>query len=337
LSRPIQADQPDVSPSQEPQATEHVGNREDGSIRNPTMPAAMWSPHILVVDDDPAITAGTARLLSRDGYSIIQANSGEQALCLAAQLLPDLILLDVMLPDIDGLEVCRRLKADQRTSQAFVVLCSALRTDGNAVVQGVDAGADGYVSRPIENRELLARVQAYLRHKTTIDALRNSERYWREQFERERQAGYDAEILALSQSATGTLPVSARLLGVGPLSETAPATFAQLRAEYESALGQALEQRMFRVENVVTHALRDLAERLFQLRAGARDVTELHYRALSARAAGEPPGRARALMEAGRLTLLELMGRVLNAYRSRQPELRGRPEAVLSANEQASP
>jgi DNA-binding response OmpR family regulator len=333
LSRPFPADQPDASQSRDPQAAACLDNREDGSISNP----ALWSAHLLVVDDDPAITAGTARLLSRDGYSTTQANSGEQALRLAAQMPPDLILLDVMLPDIGGLEVCRRLKADPRTSQAFVVLCSALRTDGNAVVQGVDAGADGYLSRPIENRELLARVQAYLRHKTTIDALRDSERHWREQFERERQASYDAEIMALGQSASGALPVSARLLGIGPLSETAPAAFAELQAEYGSLLGNALEQRIFRVENMVTLALRDLAERLFQLRAGARDVTELHYRALSARAVGEPPGRARALMEAGRLTLLELMGRVLNAYRSRQPELRGRPEAVLSANEQASP
>ena len=181
-------------------------------ISNPTLSPAARSAHVLVVDDDPVITAGTARLLSRDGYSTTQANSGEQALRLATQMPPDLILLDVMLPDIDGLEVCRRLKADPRTSRSFVVLCSALRTDGNSVVQGVDAGADGYLSRPIENRELLARVQAYLRHKTTIDALRDSERHWREQFERERQASYDAEILALGQSAAGA-----------PAGECAPA------------------------------------------------------------------------------------------------------------------
>ena len=326
-----------MNQSQDIQATACLARSEVAPISNPTLSPAARSAHVLVVDDDPVITAGTARLLSRDGYSTTEASSGEHALRLATQMPPDLILLDVMLPDIDGLEVCRRLKADPRTSRSFVVLCSALRTDGNSVVQGVDAGADGYLSRPVENRELLARVQAYLRHKTAIDALRDSERHWREQFERERQASYDAEILALGQSAAGGLPVSARLLGVGPLSETAPAAFAELQAEYASLLGHALEQRIFRVENMVTLPLRDIAERLFQLRAGARDVTELHYRALSARAADEPPGRARALMEAARLTLLELMGRLLNAYRSRQPELRGRPEAVLSANEQESP
>lgn len=301
----------------------------------PAPPAREQPPYILVVDDDPAITAAAARLLLRDAYTVAEAHSGEEALRLAQLTPPDLVLLDVMLPDMDGLDVCRQLKEDPRTMAAFVVLCSALRTSGDSVVQGVKAGADGYLARPLENRELLARVQAYLRHKTTIDALRDSERHWREQFERERQASYEAEFRALSTSATGTLPVSARLLGTGPLSETAPEDFADLQAVYQRLLAGALEQRMFRVDNAVSLGLRDLAERLFRLHAGAHDVTELHFRALSANAAGEPAGRARALMEAGRLTLLELMGRVLNAYRSRFPGLRGRPVAVPSANAQA--
>lgn len=299
---------------------------------NSSAPAPVFAgggADILVVDDDATITAGSARLLARAGYTVTQVHSGEEALRRAQQQLPDLILLDVMLPDIDGLEVCRQLKADARTRSAFVVLCSALRTDSDAVVRGIDAGADGYLSRPVENRELLARVHAFLRHKITIDDLRDSERHWREQFERERQASYDAEIRALGESAAGAVPMSARLLGVGPLSETAPVVFAELQIAYQSLLGNALEQRVFRVENVVSIGLRDLAERLFRAHAGAGDVTELHYRALSARAADEAPGRARALMETGRLTLIELLGRVLNAYRSRNLDIRRHPEAVL--------
>ena len=136
-------------------------------------------------------------------------------------------------------------------------------------------------------------------------------------------------IRALGELATGVVPMSARLLGVGPLSEAAPAVFAELQAAYELLLRDALEQRIFRIENVVTVGLRELAERLFRLRAGARDVTELHYRALSTCAVGEPPGRARALMETGRLTLIELLGRVLNAYRSRHLDTPRHPDAGL--------
>jgi DNA-binding response OmpR family regulator len=291
--------------------------------------------HILVVDDDAAITAGAVRVLARDGYTTTEANSGEQALDCAQRQTPDLVLLDVMLPDIDGLEVCRRLKADSRTSAAFVVLCSALRTDGNAVVQGVDAGCDGYLSRPIENRELLARVAAYLRHKTTIDTLRDSERHWQAEFERERQASYDAEIRALGESAAATLPVSARLLSAGPLSDAAPAAFAELQAAYELLLRSALDERVFRTKSVVTPGLLELGDRLHRLRAGARDVTDLHFRALSARAQDESPQRARALMQVGRLTLLELMGRVLNAYRSRYLDIRDDAGNAASSDEQA--
>jgi CheY-like chemotaxis protein len=297
-----------------------------GASRAPALAAAMPADRpvgagkpavrILVVDDDPLIAGGAARLLARNGYETVQANSGGQALILARQQPPDLVLLDVMLPDIGGLDVCRRLKADPSTGTAFVVLCSALRNDSCAVVAGVDAGCDGYLARPIENRELLARVEAFLRHKATIDALRSSERYWREQFERERQASYDAEIRALGESAAGTLPVSSRLLGAGPLSETAPLAFAELEAAYGRLLADALEQRMFRIGDVTASAVRDLVAGLVRLRAGARDAADLHYRVLSALSSGETPKRAQALMETGRLTLLEIMGRLLNAYRS---------------------
>jgi DNA-binding response OmpR family regulator len=277
-------------------------------------PEALATARILVVDDDPLIASATARVLSREGYAVTQANSGGQALDLALQSHPDLVLLDVMLPDIGGLEVCRRLKADPSTCGSFVVLCSALRNDSSAVVQGVDAGCDGYLARPIENRELLARAQAFLRHKAVIDALRASERHWRGQFERERQASYDAEIRALGEPAGDTLRHGAG--GGGRLCETAPLEFAGMEAAYGRLVGSALEQRMFRTGDLTSAAVRDLVATLLGMRGGARDVAELHTRVLPALTAGETPQRAQALADAGRLVLLEVMGRLLNAYRS---------------------
>ncbi|WP_162530416.1 response regulator transcription factor [Rhodovastum atsumiense] len=304
---------------------------------DPAAPAdRAQSVRILAVDDDAAITAATVRLLSRHGCTVDVAHDGETALQLARQHPPDLVLLDVMLPDIDGTEVCRRLKADPATEASFVVLCSALRTDAGAVVQGLSCGADGYLTRPLENREMLARVEAYLRHKSTIDALRDSERQRREQFERERQASYEAEIRALGAQAVEGLPVSAWLYGAELLREAAPSVFAELQAAYADLINDTFEQQVFREDNDAAKNLRALAERLFQVRASARDVTELHYHALCARTIGEPSARARALMECGRLTLLELMGRVLNAYRSRYPEIRGGTEAVSPASRRAS-
>jgi PAS domain S-box-containing protein len=118
---------------------------------------------ILVVDDDPQMLGVTSGLLQRAGYAVIEATTGSDGLRLAKEQGPDLILLDVVLPDLDGLEVCRRIKAEPALAKSFVVLISGLRTGTDNQAEGLESGADGYIVRPISNRELLARVQALLR------------------------------------------------------------------------------------------------------------------------------------------------------------------------------
>jgi PAS domain S-box-containing protein len=117
---------------------------------------------ILLVDDDSVILKATRLTLEANGYEVSTAADGAEGLRLAAASLPDLALLDRMLPDIDGIEVCRRLKADPATARVFVVLVSAIKTSGNDRSDGLETGADDYIVRPISNRELLARVQALL-------------------------------------------------------------------------------------------------------------------------------------------------------------------------------
>ena len=116
---------------------------------------------ILVVDDDPDILAGTTRLLEKAGYAVVQAATGEAALKAVRDHRPDLLLLDRHLPDLDGLEVCRRIKADPALAEIFVVMVSGSYTKTDDQAEGLESGADGYFTRPIANRELLARVEAY--------------------------------------------------------------------------------------------------------------------------------------------------------------------------------
>lgn len=130
---------------------------------------------ILVVDDDPHMLRAHVRLLGKAGYRVLEAANGRDGLCLARESEPDLILLDVVLPDISGVEVCRRIKADEALVRSFVVLLSGLKTASDAQAEGLEAGADGYIVRPISNRELLARVEAFLRIKRTEDTLREQE------------------------------------------------------------------------------------------------------------------------------------------------------------------
>ncbi len=130
---------------------------------------------VLVVDDNPTVLLSTCRVLNGAGYETIEAQTGTDALRLAKELKPDLALLDVMLPDVNGDEVCRRIKADVNSAQTYVVLISSIRTDKDCQALGLEIGADGYIARPISNRELLARLESLLRLKNTEKRLRESQ------------------------------------------------------------------------------------------------------------------------------------------------------------------
>ena len=114
---------------------------------------------MLVVDDDATVADVVRRYLERDGYAVQLAGDGETALRLAAEHEPDLVVLDLMLPGIDGLEVCRRLRA---SSDVPVVMLTALGEESDRVV-GLQLGADDYVTKPFSPRELALRVASVLR------------------------------------------------------------------------------------------------------------------------------------------------------------------------------
>lgn len=121
-----------------------------------------YAPLVLVVDDDPAQRDLLLYNLEAAGYRVATAADGDEALLLAAEQGPDLILLDWMLPRLSGIEVCRQLKARPDTRDAAVIMVSA-RSEEPDRVRGLDTGADDYIVKPYAISELLARVQANLR------------------------------------------------------------------------------------------------------------------------------------------------------------------------------
>jgi two-component system response regulator MprA len=121
--------------------------------------SAVESARILVVDDDPRLAASVRRALSYEGYRVETAADGPSALAATRDRLPDLIVLDVMLPGMDGLEVCRRLRAG---SEVPILMLTA-RDAIDARVGGLDSGADDYLVKPFAYEELLARVRSLLR------------------------------------------------------------------------------------------------------------------------------------------------------------------------------
>lgn len=118
---------------------------------------------ILVVDDEEATRYSVARTLRNEGHEILEADTGNKALQLAREAEPDLILLDVLLPDILGFEVAERLKSDQKTRSIAVLQISASYTGADAQAQGLQRGADGYLTHPVDGPVLCATVQALLR------------------------------------------------------------------------------------------------------------------------------------------------------------------------------
>jgi DNA-binding response OmpR family regulator len=117
---------------------------------------------ILVVEDEPDLLDLVVYNLRKEGFKAVRAENGETALELARDERPDLVLLDLMLPGVDGLEVCRRLRANEATANIPIVMMTARAEESDAVV-GLALGADDYVKKPFGVKELLARVRAVLR------------------------------------------------------------------------------------------------------------------------------------------------------------------------------
>ena len=118
-------------------------------------------PLVLVADDNGVVRDLIVFRLERSGYQVVAASDGQEALRIAREEVPDLAILDVMMPNLTGVEVTQRLRADDATSQIPVILLTA-RVQEVDIARGFDAGADDYIRKPFNPQELRARVQAIL-------------------------------------------------------------------------------------------------------------------------------------------------------------------------------
>ena len=135
----------------------------------------MADPLLLLVEDEPDLRETLGFGLRRRGFRVEPAETGEQGVELAKRLRPDLVLLDLMLPGMGGLQVCRLLRADVATRDTAIIMLTA-RGEESDIVRGLEAGADDYIVKPFSPRVLAARVEAVLRRAATPAAADDAER-----------------------------------------------------------------------------------------------------------------------------------------------------------------
>jgi DNA-binding NtrC family response regulator len=168
-------------------------------------PEKAHGPQILLVDDNPTNLQVLYQTLEGNGYRLLAARSGRDAIAIALRAVPDLILLDVMMPDMDGFDTCRRLKADAKTRDCAIIFLSAL-TESGQKVRGLELGAVDFVNKPFQAEEVLARVRTHL----TIRDLQKQLRRRNEELEHEltvaqellREARDRTDGVLLGDSAT---------------------------------------------------------------------------------------------------------------------------------------
>jgi DNA-binding response OmpR family regulator len=156
---------------------------------------------VLVADDDPNLLLMTTELLEREGYRVFEASTGRGCLDSVRRHQPDIVLLDVMLPDMSGVDVCYRIKTEEASRRTLVMLVSGVMVSSEQQADALNGGADGYMIKPLTNRELLARVHSMARIKRAEDALLQKE------FEQGKLIKQLQDALAEVKTLKGLVPI----------------------------------------------------------------------------------------------------------------------------------
>jgi len=173
-------------------------------------------PRILIVDDTPANVHILQARLAANGYDIVTATDGEEALAVVREAQPDLILLDVMMPKLDGFEVCRRLRSDAAIPFIPIIMVTA-KSEPKDIVAGLEAGGDEYLAKPVDQAALVARVKSMLRIKSlhdTVQGLAEERAEWNRTLER-RVAEQVGQIEQLGRLKRFFSPQLAELIVAG--------------------------------------------------------------------------------------------------------------------------
>lgn len=267
---------------------------------------------VLLVEDNPADADLTVELLSEaepGGVDVRRAETLADAVAQAAEHHYDVVLLDLGLPDSSGMATLDAIMAS--ASGSAVVVLSGV-DDERVGAEAVARGAQDFVTKGAsEDGRLLARSLRYaVERRALVDRVNRAE----------LEAARERELRAMGRLTPGEgSPVTASMFGAKPIRESQPALFRELAESYQQLIEQAAARQVYKIDYPVSGALTELAAQLGFLRAGPRDVVELHAEGLRSLTHGVRQGRERLVTEEGRYLLLELMGQLVAYYRRFYP------------------
>lgn len=259
--------------------------------------------NILLVDDKPENLLSLEAVLDDPGYRLVRADSGDAALAKALEIDFAVILLDAHMPGLDGFETASLIRGRDRSKRTPIIFITAISKDDQDVRRGYTLGAVDYIFKPFIPEVLRAKVTFFVELYQKTMALE----------QQAEQLKLDLEYL--EKHSQPQVPVTANLFGSLNLKTSAPGVFEELVADFGGILDQAIEERLYKMDHNISAQLKIQAQKLGFLRAGPRDVVELHALVLKKKTAGISPSKARFFIEEGKTLLIEFMGFLAAYYR----------------------
>jgi len=252
---------------------------------------------LLIVDDNTETLETLTLLFKAEGYVVSAAQSVAECLTLLSGSKPDLILLDVILPDGMGTDFCLKLKQDIRYRDIIIVLLSGIKISSEDRLMGMEIGAIDYINRPLSNKELVAKINAIFGLREMLVQPRIEEAYNH-----------------LTETNTA---VTAEAFEQINIWDASPEMFRRFTAEYLSLMKKQIDHRIYKTPNNVTEKLKDLAQEFGFLKAGPREVIEVHKKALSMLMHEPSAVKSYYVKEESRILLVEVLGYLLIYYRNK--------------------
>lgn len=268
-----------------------------------SMEPAAGAPLVLVVDDDEAVASALLDILGSE-FQAISVTSAEAALPVLAERDVAVMLADQRMPGMDGVELI--VEARRRQPDLVAILMTAYADLDTAIVALNAARAFAFLTKPWELDDLLVVVR---RAMDAHGALAHQRRTLLDV--RRRELDIVQELAGASPA-----PLTALAFGAGPVRDRLPGAFDELLRRYADALEHAFAERIYRVDRHVSGDLAQIADRLGALRAGPRDVMDLHTTAMAQRLDLVSLEEAEAYVAEGRLLVLQLMGHLVTYYRA---------------------